>query len=224
MNRSATPTLELNKAHWPVTVLGPGRRIGLWVQGCTIGCRNCVSQDTWPRDPQKRIAVSKLLDWCRRIARDGPDGITISGGEPFQQPAGLRALLGGLARWRNDAKLDFDILCYSGYPLAKLQRNHASLLALLDAIIPEPYVEGKPLTHLWRGSGNQPLVPLSARGRERYANYVNAAADSDGKRMQVAVEGGRVWMIGIPARGDMARVETLCAERGLALQDVSWRR
>jgi len=31
-------------------------------------------------------------------------------------------------------------------------------------------------------------------------------------------------MIGIPARGDMARVETLCAERGLALGNVSWRR
>ena len=222
MSRAAT--LELNKAHWPVTVLGPGRRIGLWVQGCTIGCRNCVSQDTWPRDPQKRIAVSKLLDWCRGIAKDALDGITISGGEPFEQPVGLRALLDGLGQWRNDAKLDFDILCYSGYSLAKLQRNHASLLALLDAIIPEPYVEGKPLTHLWRGSGNQPLVPLSARGRERYASYVDAAADSDGKRMQVAVEGGRVWMIGIPARGDMARVETLCAERGLELQNVSWRR
>jgi len=42
--------------------------------------------------------------------------------------------------------------------------------------------------------------------------------------MQVAVEGGRVWMIGIPARGDMERVEALCAERGLALERVSWRR
>ena len=30
----ATPvTVELNKAHWPVTVLGPGKRIGLWLQG-----------------------------------------------------------------------------------------------------------------------------------------------------------------------------------------------
>jgi anaerobic ribonucleoside-triphosphate reductase activating protein len=95
MTRDAAPTLELNKAHWPVTVLGPGRRIGLWVQGCTIGCRGCVSQDTWPRDPRKRIAVPELLDWCRRTAKDGPDGITISGGEPFEQPAGLRALLDG---------------------------------------------------------------------------------------------------------------------------------
>jgi anaerobic ribonucleoside-triphosphate reductase activating protein len=218
------PTVELNKAHWPVTVLGPGRRIGLWLQGCTIRCKGCVSQDTWPRDASRTIAVSTLVEWCRRTAPDGPDGVTISGGEPFEQPAGLRALLRGLVAWRRNAGLDFDILCYSGYPLTRLRRQHAAILDLLDAIIPEPFVEAAPLTHLWRGSGNQPLVPLSQRGRERYATHVDADADRDGKRMQVAIEGGRVWMIGIPARGDMARVETLCAERGLELRDVSWRR
>jgi anaerobic ribonucleoside-triphosphate reductase activating protein len=42
--------------------------------------------------------------------------------------------------------------------------------------------------------------------------------------MQASVDGKRVWMIGIPARGDMAAVEALCAARGLALTDVSWRR
>jgi anaerobic ribonucleoside-triphosphate reductase activating protein len=218
------PTLQLNKAHWPVTVLGPGRRIGLWVQGCSIGCRGCVSQDTWAPDNTKVIAVRDLLAWCRKVAPDGPAGITISGGEPFEQPLGLRALLHGLAQWRSDAGLDFDILCYSGYGLARLQRKHAGLLKLLDALIPEPYVDSKPITHAWRGSFNQPLVTLSERGRLRYADSMNAPAEGAGKRMQAAVDGGRVWMIGIPARGDMARVEALCAERGLALEKVSWRR
>jgi anaerobic ribonucleoside-triphosphate reductase activating protein len=217
-------TLELNKAHWPVTVLGPGRRIGLWVQGCSIGCRGCVSQDTWSRDPATSIAVDDLLQWCRGVAADGPDGITISGGEPFDQPEALGALLRGLGAWRREAHLDFDILCYSGYPIAKLGRNHASLLQLLDALIPEPFVEGRPLTHLWRGSSNQTLVALSQRGRTRYQPFIDAPADAGGKRMQVAVEGGRVWMIGIPARGDMQRVEAICADRGLALDKVSWRR
>jgi anaerobic ribonucleoside-triphosphate reductase activating protein len=217
-------TLQLNKAHWPVTVLGPGRRIGLWLQGCSIGCSGCVSQDTWPRDAAKTIAVDDVVAWCRKVSGQDLDGITISGGEPFEQPEGLRALLQGLLRWRKDAGLDFDVLCYSGYPLAKLQRKHASVLKLLDAVIPEPYVDKRPLTHVWRGSSNQPLVPLSERGRVRYASFVDAPVGTDGKRMQAAIEGGKVWMIGIPARGDMARVEALCAERGLALEKVSWRR
>jgi len=220
----SSPTLQLNKAHWPVTVLGPGRRIGLWVQGCTIHCPGCVSQDTWPADATKTIAVSELIAWCKRVSADGFDGVTISGGEPFEQPAGLTALLAGLHRWRTSAALDFDILCYSGYPLRTLERKHPKILALLDAIIPEPYVDAVPVSHLWRGSRNQPLVPLSERGRSRYAEYVEAPAGAGGKRMQAAVEGGRVWMIGIPERGDMARVEALCASRGLALDKVSWRR
>lgn len=221
---SATATLELNKAHWPVTVLGPGRRIGLWVQGCSIGCPGCVSQDTWPKDAGKAILVADLVAWCRKVAAQGFDGITISGGEPFDQPEGLRALLAALAGWRRERRLDFDILCYSGYPLRTLERKHGKTLALLDAVIPEPFVNDLPQGGLWRGSRNQPLVPLSDRGRARYADFVAAPAEAGGKRMQAAVEGGRVWMIGIPGRGDMAAVEALCASRGLALTNVSWRR
>ena len=217
-------TLQLNKAHWPVTVLGPGRRIGLWVQGCTIHCRGCVSQDTWPKDSTKAIAVADLLAWCRNVAKDELDGVTISGGEPFEQPAGLRALLDGLDAWRRQARLDFDILCYSGFPLKTLMERHSKLLARLDAIVPEPYVERLPLRNIWRGSSNQPLVPLSDRGRLRYAAHVDATVDPDDKHIQAAVDGQRVWMIGIPGRGDMARVEALCAARGLALEKVSWRR
>lgn len=206
-----------------MTVLGPGRRIGLWVQGCSIHCPGCVSQDTWPRDAAKRIAVADLLAWCRKVSGGAPDGITISGGEPFDQPGALRVLLTGLVAWRREKALGFDILCYSGYPLRALQKDHAKILALLDAIVPEPYVDTLPQGNVWRGSRNQPLVPLTPRGEARFAAHVDAPATSD-KRMQATVEGGRVWMIGIPGRGDMARVEALCASRGLALTEVSWRR
>ena len=217
-------TIEVNNAHWPVTVLGPGRRIGIWVQGCSIHCPGCVSQDTWPRDRTKAIAVRDLLAWCRKVTGGVLDGVTISGGEPFEQPQALCALLDGLIAWRREYHLDFDILCYSGMPQRRLEKDHGDILARLDAIIPEPYVDNLPQGHVWRGSRNQPLVPLSARGHSRYATHVEESADAHGKRMQAAVDGKRVWMIGIPARGDMAAVEALCAARGLALTDVSWRR
>ena len=142
--RARGATIELNKAHWPVTVLGPGRRIGIWVQGCSIHCPGCVSQDTWPRDAAKAIAVRDLLGWCRKVSANAPDGVTISGGEPFEQPRALLALLDGLSAWRAGANLDFDILCYSGMPLRRLEKDHARLLARLDAVIPEPFVDGLP--------------------------------------------------------------------------------
>ncbi|MBZ0104342.1 MAG: radical SAM protein [Sulfuricella denitrificans] len=216
--------IQINKAHYPVTVLGPGKRIGIWLQGCGIGCKGCVSTDTWAPDPRRAMTVTDLLAWCKRTAGNELDGITLSGGEPFDQPGPLRALLKGLHGWRKQGGVDFDILCYSGYPLKTLQQKHSALLALLDAIIPEPYAEGLPLGKLWRGSSNQSLVPLSPRGSVRFAPFMEESAAGHGKQMQVAVEGGRIWMIGIPERGDMARLEALCLSRGLSLDQVSWRR
>jgi anaerobic ribonucleoside-triphosphate reductase activating protein len=213
----------LNKAHFPVTVLGPGRRIGLWLQGCSIRCKDCVSQDTWPADAAKKISIDTLLAWCRKVGADGLDGITISGGEPFDQPQALAALLKKLDAWRKEAGLDFDLLCYSGHPLKTLQKKHAKLLGQLDAVIPEPYAAGRPLGMRGCGSDNQTLVPLSPRGALRYADWLVAPQLPEDKRMQVSFEAGRIWMIGIPHRGDMAALETLCQARGLTLGQVSWR-
>ncbi|HMX17539.1 MAG TPA: 4Fe-4S cluster-binding domain-containing protein, partial [Rhodocyclaceae bacterium] len=199
--------IAVNKAHFPVTVLGPGRRIGLWLQGCSIRCKGCVSRDTWEPDPAKAMTVASLLAWCRRTTGGVLDGVTISGGEPFDQPAALAALLDGLQRWRRELARPFDLLCYSGHPLKTLRRDHADILARLDALIPEPYSDGRPLGGLWRGSDNQPLVPLSPLGEARYREAIDAPAASQDKRMQVAVEAGRLWFIGIPHRGDMAALE-----------------
>jgi len=215
--------IAVNKAHFPVTVLGPGRRIGIWVQGCSIGCKGCVSQDTWAQDPGHDMTVAQLLTWCRQVSGGALDGVTISGGEPFDQPKALAALLDGLIHWRDSGASDFDILCYSGYPLARLQDAHGKLLGRMDALIPEPYIENKPIAHLWRGSSNQPLVPLSERGRSRYAAFIDAAADPADKRMQAMVDGDRVWYVGIPGRGDMNALEHACEERGVAFGAVSWR-
>lgn len=216
-------TLELNKAHYPVTVLGPGRRIGIWFQGCTIGCAGCLSRDTWARDAGKAIAIDELVRWCREVSDDAPDGVTISGGEPFEQPEALGALLDALDQWRSETGADFDLLAYSGRPLRRLRAEHPTLLARLDALIPEPYVDALPLGKALRGSSNQPLVPLSLRGTRRYATIAAAAAADAGRRLQVAVEPKRIWYIGIPGRGEMARIEAECHARGLVFTSSSWR-
>ncbi len=100
----------------------------------------------------------------------------------------------------------------------------SALLKLLDAVIPEPYIERAPPTSIWCGSANQRIVPLSERGRAVYGEFVDRPVAEYGKQMQVAVDGGRVWMIGIPGRGDMEKLEALCQARGIAMGQVSWRR
>lgn len=214
--------LLINKLHAPVSVLGPGQRLGIWLQGCRIRCKGCVSQDTWAFDTTKRMPVTDLLVWCAETVKRAAEpitGITISGGEPFDQPEGLLALLRGLHR--QPATANLDLLCYSGYPLKTLQTEHPALLAQLDALIPEPYIDALPLEKRWRGSANQTLELLSVSGQERYATTQDNCAR---KEMQVAISGRQIWFIGLPDRGDMPALEALCRQRGIDFNDVSWRR
>jgi len=220
VNAGGGTSVRLAKLHHPVTALGPGVRAGIWFQGCTLACSGCLSRDTWEADESLRIPVSSVLEWVAGLP--GLDGVTISGGEPFQQPQALRELLEGLREWRSSRSLD--ILVYSGYVISRLSRNQESrdILKLCDAVVTGPYVErlndGSPL----RGSANQQLVPLSPLGRRRYGSD-----EMDGRRMQVCVEDGaegrRVYYIGIPRRGDMDRLSAVLDGAGVRAGEASWR-
>ena len=214
--------IRLNKAHYPVTTLGYGRRLGLWVQGCGIGCPGCLSRDTWDAAAGWHADVGAVVAWCDARRREGIDGITISGGEPFEQPRALAGLLEALDVWRRGIGRPFDMLCYSGFPLARLERSHADILSLLDVLIPEPYLEGRGASGPWRGSGNQPLVPLTRLGSARYGGE-SRFADEDTPRIQVSVDQGAAWFIGIPGPGDLARLEDRVRARGVVMEGVSWR-
>ena len=206
-------TIELAKAHYPVTTLGHGRRAGIWTQGCTLHCPGCLSRDTWDPDPGKAVEIDALLGWLNSL--NGPvDGVTISGGEPFQQPESLEILLRGIHAWRPE---DTDILVYTGYPLSRLPGH---LVEQCDAIITGPYVERLNGGTLWRGSTNQHIVTVSALGKERYGD---AERGETTPHVQVSVEDDRIYYIGIPRRGDMERLTERLELAGVHAGEVSWR-
>lgn len=217
------PSLLLAKAHYPVTVLGHGTRAGIWTQGCTIGCPGCLSRDTWDADPRTAVPVDAVLGWLDSLS-GSIDGVTISGGEPFQQPDALAALLRGIHRWRGTAPVD--VLVYSGYAYSRLTRSVQTreILGWCDAVVAGPYVErrndGSPL----RGSANQRLVPLTGLGHRRYDNVT---AYDRSPRIQVSVddrpEGRRIHYIGIPRQGDMDRLNSTLEHAGVHPGEVSWR-
>ncbi|MFI5907641.1 4Fe-4S cluster-binding domain-containing protein [Dactylosporangium sp. NPDC051541] len=212
--------IRVNRVHYPVVVLGYGRRAGLWVQGCGIGCAGCVARDTWAADPATEVEVGAVVDWLRRLPSD-VDGVTISGGEPFDQPDALLALLRALHAWRAGTGRPVDLLGYSGRSLTALRARFAPHLELLDAVVPGPYVAAEAPGGMWRGSANQDLVPLTALGHERYDADVDRPAGPT--RMQLGTDGERVYHIGIPAPGDLEALEAALARRGLVYGEVSWR-
>jgi anaerobic ribonucleoside-triphosphate reductase activating protein len=205
--------LRISRLHYPVTVLGPGRRVGVWVQGCSIGCVGCMSRDTWDPAGGEPVDTTALNDLILSARDDAElDGVTISGGEPFQQPEALAELLRKLRREWPPA----DVLVYSGYSLDRLRQRHGDLLADIDAVMTGPFLEAQRTNERWRGSSNQVLTVLNPLLDERYF------AETLAPTLQVSVDETAVWITGIPRRGDLERIRAKLAGSGLLLEDVSW--
>lgn len=203
--------LQLSRVHFPVTTLGPGQRLGIWFQGCSIRCSGCISADTW--GPGRTVVdVASLLEQVAPWL-DQADGITISGGEPFDQFDALLQMLVGL-RQRTAAH----ILVYSGHPLEKLQPMLDQARDLIDAVISDPYIEQADQSLALRGSDNQRLTLLTALGRSRLASLERASTPAD-KALDLMFDAtGAVWMAGIPRRGDLLRLRELLRAQGHQVQ------
>lgn len=173
--------------------------------------------DTWNSGDVPAIPVDKVIKAVEEISSQGFDGVTISGGEPFEQLEALAELLFGI---RGLLTRSQDLLCYSGLPMKKLRSQHSEILALLDAVIPEPFQRNAAPGKRWRGSANQQLHALTDLGRVRYADLVDAEPI---KRMQVSVTEGQAWFIGIPQPGDLLKLESMLPGKGIRLGAASWR-
>jgi anaerobic ribonucleoside-triphosphate reductase activating protein len=192
--------LALARIHHPITTLGPGRRVGIWFQGCSIRCPGCVSMDTWA--PAKAMTTVEAVLEAIRPAIPHADGLTVSGGEPFEQPEALAALLRG---WR--AEGGGDVLVYSGRSLEEIAPALRDLDGLVDAVVADPFRRDLPQTLALRGSDNQRLVALTAVGAERYAVF-EASVDGTARALDILFddETGDAFLAGIPRPGDMARL------------------
>ncbi|AMR66164.1 4Fe-4S single cluster domain-containing protein [Aquipseudomonas alcaligenes] len=203
--------LSLSRVHFPVTTLGPGRRLGIWFQGCNIRCAGCISADTWGSG-HRRIALPQLLADIQPWLEEA-EGITISGGEPFEQFDALLQLLNELRR-RSRA----DILVYSGYSLEQLKPRLHEAHGLIDALISDPYQQQQKQTKALRGSDNQRLNLFTELGRARLAEYERPLQPDDKALDLMFDDNGSIWMAGIPQRDDLLRLRDLLQDQGHQLQ------
>ncbi|GAG49875.1 unnamed protein product [marine sediment metagenome] len=90
------------------------------------------------------------------------EGISISGGEPFDQPIALRELLIGVR------KLGLGILIYTGFTIEELRAMPEAKPcfepeSLVDILVDGPYDESRQVQGELRGSANQRLLILTDR-------------------------------------------------------------
>lgn len=212
-----TGTIRVNRLAAPVTVLGPGTRVAVWVQGCTIRCAGCASVDTWDATAGATWEVDALADTIlAEAASVDATGLTITGGEPFQQPDAVAALISRLrAGWPLTSQPD--VLVFTGYAAAAARRRAPALWDSADVIIAGPYRRDRPSDNPLLGSANQTIVTPTALGRERLATIAPGRP-----RLQVSADDGALSLIGLPDPGDLARLRALLAARGIDLGGVSW--
>ncbi|WP_460068540.1 4Fe-4S single cluster domain-containing protein [Streptomyces sp. YKOK-I1] len=210
--------------YFPVETLGPGRRLALWFQGCALACPGCMSRHTWDPAGGRGATVGELLRLWEAALERGAEGLTVSGGEPLTQPVALAALLRGAGRLRERAGGTADLLVYTGHEPGEVPGEVWEALAGADAVVTGRFRIAEPTDLVWRGSANQRLVPRTPLGVRRYGPHL-ARAYPPGPRVSLRADGTgtgtRVY--GVPARGELRRLERGLAGRGLRLTDPSWR-
>jgi anaerobic ribonucleoside-triphosphate reductase activating protein len=202
-------SIAISRVHFPVTALGPGQRLGIWLQGCSLRCPGCISTDTWPQKTE-RLPVAEVLSAVEAFARTAA-GVTISGGEPFEQPEALGELLRGLSLM---IQPDTDVLIYSGLPFTELTAWLDQWRGLVDAVISEPFDATAPQTRPLMGSDNQQLHMLTDLGRVRFAQFQRPRDRQDDQLDLMVDEEGTAWLAGIPRRGDLQRLQAFLAAQG----------
>lgn len=211
-------SLRIARVLAPVTVLGPGRRVVLWVQGCEIGCAGCASVDTW--DPSGGVEVSTddaaalLADQIREADLDG---LTITGGEPTSQPRAVADVVGRVRAHLEPAAVDVLVFTGRAYPAAA--RLAPELVESADCVVAGPVRRELPAVGRLVASSNQTVHYRSAVARERYEAWLAA----QGARLEVTVDQGSVFLIGLPGRDDLGTFESRLQRRGVDLTEVSWR-
>jgi anaerobic ribonucleoside-triphosphate reductase activating protein len=172
---------------YPLYVLGVGKRVGFWTQGCSIHCDGCMSKYSWAFDKSKKKYIKDIL---KEILIFNCKKITISGGEPFDQ----KYLLDFLKLLKQN-NFD-DILVYSGYSEEYIFKNFQKELKYIDVLISEPFKKGVETSLLYKGSNNQKLLILNNDLKEIYQKYSIIRKD---KKLQKFGN----YIVGIPYQNDI---------------------
>lgn len=152
---------------------GTGIRVSLFVSGCTIHCNGCFNAQTWNFNfgvPYDQEIENRIL---AELAKDFYEGITILGGEPFEE-SNQRELVKLIRRIRLELPAK-NVWMFSGYvydrDLIAGGKRHIDvtdeILDSIDVLVDGPFVIGqKNLMLKFRGSENQRIIDMKATRRE----------------------------------------------------------
>ncbi len=215
MKAESEGILRIFRRQSPVTVLGPGNRAVIWVQGCGFACQGCIVPESWNREGGEAVAILELATWI--LAQPEIEGITLSGGEPMLQASALVELIDTVRQVR-----DLGVMCYTGYRIEQLQQQgtvwQQALLQRLDLLIDGTYIKSQHGDLLWRGSTNQRLILLTQRYLSILKQKLAEGDKSAGLEFYTDIM-GEFYFTGVPSQpGFRAEFEARMLSRGVVIK------
>lgn len=135
---------------------GPGLRLTVFTQGCRHHCRGCHNPHTWSFRPQQRWSIEAIVALLQ--ANPLLDGLTLSGGDPFEQAGPCTELALAVKA------LGLNVVTYTGYTIEALLADpeRRSLVLASDWLIDGRFEQNlKTLALPFRGSSNQRVIAVA---------------------------------------------------------------
>lgn len=191
---------------YPVNVLGPGKRIGIWFNGCNHHCLGCSNPELWEPQERYKTTLETLMRLVEHIYDNQTvDGFTLTGGDPFAQADALQQLLPKLS------KLSNDILVYTGFDYEEILLKYPELVSQIGVLIDGKYIQERNNGVVLRGSDNQRILILNDQLAEKYSRYLSTAQNEI--QNFTALDG--IISVGIHRLGYEDQVDTILRGKGL---------
>lgn len=149
------------------TANGQGMRISFFVQGCPHHCEGCFNEESWNFNGGFKF-TKEVLDeilYVFQSFKNGYDGITLLGGEPFANLNLINLII-------NEFKTKFPgktIWIYSGWTYEELLKDKQKLetLSKCDVLVDGRFEQNKrDVTLKFRGSSNQRIIDVQESLKE----------------------------------------------------------
>ena len=195
--------LNVNNYIHKSQVEGLGTRFVIWLQGCSIACKGCFNQAMISKEENLMMDVDEILMEIKKV---DVLGVTILGGEPFDQVKGLHKLVMSIN------SLALDIILFTGYTLEQLTDradDHINeIIKSVDVLIDGPFIKELPIKHEIIGSSNQRIHVFN----KRY-EYLNNMTLSGNQRIEVRIsKKGIITVNGMASQEMLSKIRRLIYE------------
>ena len=206
--------MNIARILFPIKVLGPGNRVGIWTCGCNHRCEGCSNPELWTVQSRFEISVEnviRLLD--SQLHNKRVDGFVITGGDPFLQTSELYQLLLNLKRYSDD------LLVYTGYTFEELLASDdkfaSACLNEISVLIDGKYIQALNDGSFLRGSSNQRIIYLDESKRRKYEEYYSRQGEN---RIQNFITSDGVISVGIHKLGFQEDLPDMAARKGVIIR------